>query len=240
MGDEESSTACQFTGIAKTTDLVSLSYAELCSVFDCTDDFCLLTNNNGGKIMESLLDKIHQAYASTDSLGILILRDLPLEYVTLRQKVLPFAQQLATTLSPADLEAITIPKSDYQVGWSYGNEKLDKDRMDYAKGSFYFNPLTDNILKDISSRDKCNVEMIVGWNSPAYTTPNVWPSSSNSCLNGFESSLKELGKMVYRIGLAIAQLCDQYLSRQVLLSFCLNTCISLETKRALFFNTFTL
>jgi hypothetical protein len=214
MSDEKShipSECC--SKAAKATDLVSISYESLTSLFECTNNkFCMRTNDDKGKVLESLLHKIHEAYASTDSLGIIVLTDMPKNYSTLRMKVLPLAQKLVN-LSPVDLEAMTIPNADFQVGWSYGKEKLDKDRVDIAKGSFYFNPLTDNILNDIASRDNCHLEDIVGWDNTAYKTPNVWPSTSN--LKEFEGSLKEMGRMVHRIGLAIAQLCDEYLSRHV-------------------------
>lgn len=211
MKDEESIVP---SDTSTTTDLVSISYESLSSSLEYTtsSQFCMRTNSDEGKILESLLDNIHHAYASTDSLGIIVLTEMPMEYTTLRMKVLPLAQKLAT-LSPVELEAMTIPSADFQVGWSYGKEKLDKDRVDTAKGSFYFNPLTDNILNDIASRDNCPLEDIVGRDNEAYRTPNVWPSCST--LKEFESSLKEMGKMVHQIGLAIAQLCDEYLSRQV-------------------------
>jgi hypothetical protein len=35
------------------------------------------------------------------------------------------------------------------VGWSHGNEKLQGDRPDWAKGSYYGNPLVDAPSDDV-------------------------------------------------------------------------------------------
>mmetsp|Transcript_27452 Transcript_27452/g.39309 ORF Transcript_27452/g.39309 Transcript_27452/m.39309 type:complete len:261 (-) Transcript_27452:720-1502(-) len=183
-----------------TAELVSLSFQELSSIHDGDDA-------NNKMMIESLLHKIHQAYGEDNSLGILIIKDMPMAYTTLRSKVLPLAQQFATSLSQAELDSMTLPEADFQVGWSYGNERLDKNRMDTAKGSFYFNPLTDNILGDISLRDNLPLDAIVGSNNAAYVTPNIWPT-----MEGFECSMKDMGKLVHNIGLGVAKLCDLYIA----------------------------
>jgi len=185
------------------TELVSISFQELSSVHDDGDA-------NNKMMIERLLHKIHQAYGEDNSLGILIIKDMPMAYTTLRSKVLPLAQQFATSLSKAELDGMTLPEANYQVGWSYGNERLDKNRMDTAKGSFYFNPLTDNILRDISLRDNVPLDAIVGSNNAAYVTPNIWPT-----IEGFECSMKDMGKLVHNIGLAVAKLCDLYVASKV-------------------------
>lgn len=73
--------------------------------------------------------------------GIIAIRNVP-GFVEAKQEFLPLAYSLVKL--PADyLEAkLTDPDSLYNAGWSHGKEKLG-DLPDLAKGSFYFNPVTD-------------------------------------------------------------------------------------------------
>lgn len=73
--------------------------------------------------------------------GIIAIRNVP-GFVEAKRDFLHLAHPLVTL--PQDyLEAkLTDPDSLYNAGWSYGKEKLG-DQPDFAKGSFYFNPVTD-------------------------------------------------------------------------------------------------
>lgn len=155
---------------------------------------------------QDLLIKIGQAFGNDDEcLGILAVSDVPgLE--PMRHKLLPLARDLAM-LSKENLDAVTDEVSGYQVGWSHGKEKVEGDKLDLAKGSFYANPLTDNLLK---SRPDTNPK--VARDNPAFFAPNIWPTSS---LPDFENAFKELGTLVCEIGRLLARLCDAYIKSKV-------------------------
>jgi hypothetical protein len=108
-----------------------------------------------------------------------------------------------------ELEKITDKTSGYQVGWSHGREKLEGDKLDLAKGSFYANPLTDDLLKS-----RPNVDPNVARAHPEFYAPNVWPSSSTA-LADFEQTFKELGLLVCHVGRILARLCDIYVKSKV-------------------------
>lgn len=106
-----------------------------------------------------LLAKIGAAYGGNDSdedcadssLGILAVTDVP-NLPTLRSRLLPIAHKLAN-LPPSELSKVECPDAGYQVGWSHGKEKVEGDnKFDTGKGSFYFNPLVDDLERAILNR----------------------------------------------------------------------------------------
>lgn len=159
--------------------IVTISYHDLVRV--SVDD----------SVEQGLLIKIGKAFGNDDEcLGIVAVTDVPgLE--PMRHKLLPLARDLAM-LSKENQDAVTDEASGYQVGWSHGKEKVEGDKLDLAKGSFYANPLTDNLLK---SRLDTNPK--VARDNPAFFAPNVWPTS---LLPDFENAFKELGTLVCGIG----------------------------------------
>jgi isopenicillin N synthase-like dioxygenase len=104
---------------------------------------------------------LEQAFGPTGT-GIVALRNVP-GFVQAKEAFLPLAHTLATL--PADyLEAnMTDPESLYNAGWSHGKEKLG-DKADLAKGSFYYNPVTD---VPGTPEDRANY--------PFSYPKNVWP-----------------------------------------------------------------
>jgi hypothetical protein len=107
--------------------------------------------------------RIEAAYGS-GGLGILAVTDVP-GLSAHRARMLRLAAEFAAL--PQDVKQKTeTPHASYQVGWSYGNEKLQGDRPDYAKGSYYANPLVERPSED--------EELIKAF--PSFLEPNVWPS----------------------------------------------------------------
>jgi hypothetical protein len=90
---------------------------------------------------KSLHSRIAEAYGP-DGLGILAVSGVP-SLTDLRQACLPLAQKLAN-LPAKELSAIEDAESFYSTGWSHGREKF-QGRPDWAKGSFYANPLYDSV-----------------------------------------------------------------------------------------------
>lgn len=74
------------------------------------------------------------------SLGVVAVRGIP-GWEDLYRPVLKLSHTLAH-LPPDSLKALEDEASMYNAGWSHGKEKLG-DKPDFAKGSFYFNPLSD-------------------------------------------------------------------------------------------------
>lgn len=72
----------------------------------------LITASRGGAT--SIHQLVEDAFSSF-GLGIIAITGVP-NVSQLRLRLLPLAKRLAT-LSPDQLEEITVPDSDYQVGW---------------------------------------------------------------------------------------------------------------------------
>ena len=90
---------------------------------------------------EDLSLQLERAFGKDQSLGIIAIRNVP-NFVNANQKFLPMPHTLAH-LDPEYLEKhLSDPKSFYNAGWSHGKEKLG-DKPDFAKASYYFNPITD-------------------------------------------------------------------------------------------------
>jgi hypothetical protein len=157
-------------------------------------------------VEQDLMVKIGQAFGDEDEcLGILAVTDVP-QLETMRHMLLPMARDLAM-LSEKELDAITDEASGYQVGWSHGKEKVEGDKLDLAKGSFYANPLTDNLLNSRPDTDPK-----VARDNPAFFAPNVWPTLS---IPEFEKAFKDLGLLVCDVGRLLARLCDAYVKSKV-------------------------
>lgn len=212
-------------------DFVCLSYDEL--IATCSSSTTTITNPNSVD-MNTLIERAF----SSDGLGIIAITDVP-NLPQLRHRLLPLAQKLATL--PADqLDEVTDPESGYQVGWSHGREKLEGDKPDWSKGSFYANPLTEDLVESMLDRRTYqrsnnkiidgNMEEVLDWDesidvvktddelrelaksNPAFFAPNVWPSKH---LPELESTFKDVGKLVHEVGLLVAKCCDSYVSSNV-------------------------
>lgn len=191
-------------------DVVCISYTDLMAA--CSDNKSNINN------------LIERAFSSS-GLGIIAITDVP-NLSEMRLKLLPLAHKLAS-LPPNQLEKVTVPTSGYQVGWSHGREKLE-DKYDYSKGSFYANPLTEDlaqsmldrraedgdseVLKWDESLDKNEEEVLaLAKSCPAFFAPNVWPED----LPEFESAFKDVAQLVHQVGIMLAKCCDSFVSANV-------------------------
>lgn len=174
-----------------------------------------------------LMDKVHRAFGSEDDcLGIVAITDVP-SFAKLRSKLLPLSYRLACTLSEKELDDVTVESACYSVGWSCGKEKVEGDKYDTSKGSFYANPLTDDLLKSTLHRSEGELDLknpferlpctkeeliITAEKNPAFFAPNVWPSRS---LQQLEPTFKDLGLLIREVGIKVARLCDTYVAMRV-------------------------
>ena len=123
-------------------DIVTISY----------DALVAACNNADYDTVDNLIEQAFgSSSSSSSSLGIIAITNVP-NLTQLRSKLLPLAYRLATQLTPSQLDEITAPQSQYQVGWSHGREKLEGNKLDYSKGSYYANPLTDDLVESMLER----------------------------------------------------------------------------------------
>ncbi|KAI0336140.1 Clavaminate synthase-like protein [Cubamyces sp. BRFM 1775] len=148
----------------------------------------------------SLTPSINKAFGShPDSLGIIIVRDLPSTYVPARDRLLKLAYRFAN-LDPKLRERYADPKSRYSFGWSHGKEIMN-GKPDTMKGSYYANPVLDepNVPREL--RDAY----------PEYYGKNIWPSDTPE-VQDFEQAFKDLGRFVFGVGCQLAVACQPFAS----------------------------
>lgn len=220
-------------------DIVKITYNDL--VTACS-------NNDHQSSIDNLIE---QAFgnANSSSLGIIAITNIP-SLPSLRSKLLPLAPKLAA-LPPQQLDEITTPQSQYQVGWSHGREKLEGDKPDFSKGSYYANPLTDDLVESMLERrryyndddDESSVhdkqhqmEEVLKWDESlnqikseeelrhlANANPAFFAPNvwPTKSLPELENALKEMGQLIHQVGVYLARCCDLYVAARVSVCFVL-------------------
>ncbi|EXJ73326.1 uncharacterized protein A1O5_03086 [Cladophialophora psammophila CBS 110553] len=141
-----------------------------------------------------------------DSLGILVVTDLPSTFPSLRQKVLTNASRLAH-LPPQKLQNLTKPSAKYLVGWSHGVETLRPGVVDTAKGSYYINCA----FYKSPSLQSADGEKFPGFEE--YTAPNVWPEEAD--VPEFRSDAEELIRLIIDTAVLVARACDRFAEHEI-------------------------
>lgn len=144
------------------------------------------------------LEALEQAFGP-ESLGIIIVRDLPAKFVDLRARLLSFSSYLAN-LAPAELEKLEHPQSGYGIGWSCGKETLGDGRYDTFKGSYYAQPIHDAEAEAKAKRLYPDV--------PEFTSENLWPEQT--VLPDFEQVFEELCRLIVDVAAMVARNCDRF------------------------------
>ncbi|KAJ9611382.1 hypothetical protein H2200_004566 [Cladophialophora chaetospira] len=134
-----------------------------------------------------------------NSLGILIVKDLPVRYQTLREKLLAYSSYLAQ-LPKQDLEALTDADSHYEIGWSHGKEALKDGRYDIMKGSYYID-CQSFFLKDPAVAAP-------GTKATRGAGTNLWPPET--AIPGFRATFEELCTLLIEVGALVARAIDKY------------------------------
>jgi len=143
----------------------------------------------------SLADQLERAYGSS-GFGVLVIRNVP-GFLQAKSTFLPMAHSLAHL--PNLEQDLTHADSFYNAGWSHGKEKLG-DKPDLAKGSFYFNPITDTPGTEQDRRAY-----------PASYPPNLWPTA----LPDFEPAAKHIGTLMKDVVVALARHIDAFAAGKV-------------------------
>ncbi|CAI5756279.1 unnamed protein product [Candida verbasci] len=149
-------------------------------------------------------DEILTKAFGPDSLGIIVVKDLPEEYLQLRLDVLKSISTLAN-LPEADLGKLENPDSLWLTGWSLGKEKLVNSNYDFNKGSYYINCAFHND-PNLEGPTKELVDKFP--NYPTYTHPNIWPD-----LETFELDTKRLCNLIIDVAEHVAINCDKYIGK---------------------------
>jgi hypothetical protein len=177
------------------TPLVTISYSDLAN-------FAVEKSPTSGTFgSEYVLERIAQAFGKDheNALGILAVTEVP-TLSEKRRRLLPLARRLALLENKA---AIVCEESNYQTGWSHGKEMFD-GKPDIAKGSFYANPLVDDI-----ATLRQDVPREISDKNPGFFAPNVWPTES---IPELEEAFKDLAMLVVGVGRLLAKPCDAYVA----------------------------
>jgi hypothetical protein len=164
-----------------------------------------------------------------ESLGILVVKDVPEEFARLRHRLLSYASYMGnldkTAFGNAPLEPVrkstfvclccstdqfTNEKAKYLVGWSLGREKLKTGGADDLKGSFYANCAfyVDPTREAAVPTDRYTLD-----DFPEYLAPNSWPS--NDLLPGFKPSMEEMCRVIIDTAVLVARACDKFAEKEI-------------------------
>lgn len=146
---------------------------------------------------KDLTKEISEAFG-VNGLGALTISGIP-GYAEKRKKLLAMGHKLAH-LPESELKKLEHEESLYNVGWSYGKEKLG-DKPDTAKGSFYGNPLyeaagTDELRKKY----------------PFFYPKNIWPTST---IPELEAAFKDLGKVMFDAVVLLSKYIDKLIGKHL-------------------------
>lgn len=142
-----------------------------------------------------------------ESLGIIIVKDLPEQFRKFRHELLSYASALGN-LPEEELAKLESPASKWLVGWSCGKETLKDGRYDTLKGSYYVNcaPAFEDTKLQQSLAEKYP-------SFSEYTAPNVWPASH--LLPGFEQCFRSLCNLIIEVATLVARACDKYAEAKI-------------------------
>jgi hypothetical protein len=165
-------------------------------------------NEGKPEIEERLVDAIGSSFGShSQCLGILRVTDIPFDiFGAYRAILLPLARDIGTVAGVRHDWHLEDAGSMFSVGWSHGKEQLARGKPDIAKGSYYANPLTDNIVEAIISRNhssqlhSTNDPTDQYWLQqaqmfPEFYAPNVWPPPLNQSADQFETISSKLDEI---------------------------------------------
>lgn len=151
-----------------------------------------------GETTEALREKIAKAFGY-DGLGLIAIRNVP-GVAEARAQLLPYAHKFGNL--PTEVKGkYELPEAFYAFGWSHGKEKVEGNKFDTAKGSFYFNPVTDTPVDPVADAELVKAH-------PTFCHPNIWPSEEDC--PGMAAASRVCGKLVVDAGERLALHCDNY------------------------------
>lgn len=155
--------------------------------------------------------KLHEAFGP-NSLGIIVVKELPQYFHELRLKVLK-SISLVANQDQQELEKLENEESTWLTGWSRGKEKLASTGLpDFNKGSYYINCAFHN-QDDLDGPYKEICDQFPDFKT--YTNPNIWPDAKKKGLEDFKPNVKQLCNLIIDIGAKVAYNCDKYIYNTV-------------------------
>lgn len=148
----------------------------------------------------ALMEQVGEAFGPT-GLGILAVSSVP-DFQEKRQALLPLAAKLSTL---PDLDSTVNAESLYSIGWSHGKEQLAVGNPDFAKGSYYANPLAPDLAAALAARDGSFDQKLANQH-PEFFAANLWPASLPELKVAFEA----MGQLLHKVGCLVAAVCDSY------------------------------
>ncbi|KAB5549670.1 hypothetical protein GE09DRAFT_1001736 [Coniochaeta sp. 2T2.1] len=144
-----------------------------------------------------------------DSLGILVVKDVPEDFAELRLRLLSYSSFLGN-LPKETLDQLENEKAKYLTGWSLGKETLKNGQVDTLKGSFYANCAfyVDPSLSCAAPTAEFNTD-----NFPEYLSPNIWPSPQT--LPGFRETFEALCRLIIDVAVLVAKACDRFAEKEL-------------------------
>lgn len=154
------------------------------------------------------LEALEEAFGP-DSLGILVVKDVPAEFAELRHRLLSYSSYLGN-LPKSELDQLENEKAKYLTGWSLGKETLKNGQVDNLKGSYYANCAfyVDPSLSCAKPTEEFNPD-----NFPEYLSPNMWPAEST--LPGFKPTFEDLCRLIIDVAVLVARACDRFAEKQI-------------------------
>ncbi|KAF4454974.1 hypothetical protein F53441_2631 [Fusarium austroafricanum] len=144
-----------------------------------------------------------------DSLGILVVKDVPKEFPELRHQALSYASYLGN-LPKEELAKLENARAKYLTGWSLGKETLKNGQVDTFKGSYYANCAfyIDPSLECAKPTEEFSIDTF-----PEYLAPNVWPPEN--VLPGFKPSVTSLCSLIIDVAVLVARACDRFAQEDI-------------------------
>ncbi|KAM3466372.1 hypothetical protein MY5147_009061 [Beauveria neobassiana] len=144
-----------------------------------------------------------------DSLGILVVKDVPEQFPRLRHSALSYASYLGN-LPREELEKLENAHAKYLTGWSLGKETLKNGKADTFKGSYYANCAfyVDASLECAKPTAEFSEETF-----PEYLSPNQWPA--DNVLAGFKPAVTDLCSLIIDVAVLVARACDRFAEKEI-------------------------
>jgi hypothetical protein len=199
-----------------TPEIVTVSYDDLLA-FDTTTE---RRQQQQQQQHVSLVEQIGNKAFGRHGLGIVIVSNVP-NFSDYRNALLPLAAQIpdlidaTTTTATTTTTTTTTPsnslidaRSYYSVGWSHGKEVLSTTgQPDWNKGSYYANPLTDDLLRTLQGHHGPSpTRTQTALEHPEFFANNLWPPAPY--LPTLRPAFCTIGQLLHRIGCIIAKVCD--------------------------------
>ncbi|OAA62268.1 hypothetical protein ISF_05277 [Cordyceps fumosorosea ARSEF 2679] len=153
-------------------------------------------------------ETLQQAFGP-DSLGILVVKDVPKQFPKLRHSALSYASYLGN-LPHAELETLENAHAKYLTGWSLGKETLKNGKADTFKGSYYANCA---FYVDASLECAKPTAEFSEATFPEYLSPNLWPAEA--VLPGFKPAVTDLCRLIIDVAVLVARACDRFAEKEI-------------------------